>query len=261
MHNRRPEGQIGLLLLLIMGVVVALVMSVASRSLSDTVLSRQEKESSAAFALAESGVENALNAIRQGSVPSGITTLNDSTGLVSGQYGVSPESTYTLYLREGETATLDLAGFVGPNLTILWTKKSDQSENLTCVGEGSGSAPAAIEITAISSSDNTATRSYYNPSGCVLPGNGFDTSSSGGTDYLSSITYPVIANTTSVRLKPLYAGTTISVSGAGLQTQLYLIKASAVGGDAQKEIEVRRGLEAPPSILDYALFSGGTIVK
>lgn len=256
-----PRGQIGLLLLLIMGVVVALVMSVASRSLADTVLSRQERESSAAFAVAETGVEKALNELRQGSVPSGVITLNDTSGLVSGKYAVSATSTYGLYLREGETANLDLTGFVGPNLSILWTKKSDRSENLSCVSEGSGSAPAALEVTAISSLDNTAKRSYYNPAGCSLPGNGFSTSVSGGTEYLSSITYSVPANTTSLRLKPIYAGATIGVNGVGLQTQLYLIQASAEGGDAQKEIEVRRGLDAPPSILDYALFSGGTIVK
>jgi hypothetical protein len=46
-----------------------------------------------------------------------------------------------------------------------------------------------------------------------------------------------------------------------MSTQLYLIQARAAGGDAQKEIEVRRGLDAPGAVFDFALFSGTTIVK
>jgi len=38
-----------------------------------------------------------------------------------------------------------------------------------------------------------------------------------------------------------------------------LIKSRAVGGDAQKEIEVTRGLNAPPAIFDFALMAGGVI--
>lgn len=261
MNNRLPSGQVGLLLLVIMGVVVALIMSVASRSLSDTVLSRQERESSAAFAIAETGIENALNSLRQGTVPPGIATLSDTTGLVSGQYAVSSQNSYTLYVREGETAHLDLTGYAGSSIIINWTKRNDNSEDLSCTSEGSELAPAALEITAVQESLATSSVSYYNASNCDLPGNGFVLSSSGGTDYLSSVDFALPSSTTILRLKPIYAGATINVLAAGLSTQFYLIQSSAVGGDAQKEIEVKRGLEAPPSIFDFAVFSGGTIVK
>lgn len=261
MNNRLPSGQVGLLLLVIMGVVVALIMSVASRSLSDTVLSRQEKESSAAFAVAETGIENALNSLRQGTIPPGIATISDALGLVSGQYAVSEENSYSLYAREGETAHLDLSGFVGPSINILWTKKLDDSENLSCSDEGSELAPAALEITEVDETSETTSVSYYNASNCDLPGNGFLLSSSGGDEYLSAITFSPAPGTTILRLKPIYAGATIGVNSPGLVTQLYLIQSSASGGEAQKEIEVKRGLDAPPSIFDYAVFSGGTIVK
>ena len=256
------RGQIGLVLLVIMGVVVALVMSVASRSLSDTVLSRQERESSAAFAVAETGVENALSSLRQGSVMQGAASLSDTSGLVSGEYEVFPTSNYALYVHEGETAHLDLSSFAGSTLDIYWTKKTDTSENLGCVGEGSGNAPAGLEITAISAGSGTVERSYYNAYNCSLVGTGFLASYDGGASYRSSVTsYPVPANTAAIRVKPVYAGATVLVSGAGLSTQLYLIQSSASGGDAQKEIEVKRGLEAPPSVFDFAVFSAGTIVK
>lgn len=261
MKNNLKNGQVGLVLLVIMGVVIALAMSVASRSLSDTVLSRQERESSAAFSVAETGVENALNSLSQGQVPDGVVNLPVSLGVVNGQYEVKPTTTYALYVHEGETANLDLTTFV-PTLNISWTRKADVSENPSNCDEGSGLAPAGIEITAVSGT--AVNRAYYNPYGCNPGPNGFATSNDGGSTYLSSVSYTVPttpSNATIIRIKPLYSGATILVSGAGLKDQLYLIQSKATGGDAQKEIEVRRGLDAPPSIFDYAVFSAGTIVK
>lgn len=262
MNKKLFNGQIGLLLLVIMGIVVALVMSIASRSLSDTVLSRQERESSAAFSVAETGIESAMDALRN-SVP-GTTIGGELKGLgefVTGNYKVSDLRDYSLFVKEGETAHLDTTDFTG-NLTISWTKKSDPTENiaLSPCAEGSGLAPAAIEVTAISATN--IKRNYYNPQGCNPGVNGFTTGTlDGGDTYRSMISYAVSPATTSVRIKPIYSGATISATGTDLKTQLYLINSRAVGGDAQKEIEVKRGLESAPSIFDFALFTGGTIYK
>ena len=246
------------MLLVIMAVVVALVMSLASRSLSDTVLSRQDVESNNAFQLSESGVESALNQLRQGTVPVGVTA--QTSGLFSSQYTVSPLSSFSLFVREGEQAHLNTAGLTGA-LTVMWTKKSDTSENKPCVSEGNGQAPAAIGIAAYQSAANTVSYSYYNAYGCNLAGNGFSSSSPGSGDYLSLVSYTPPAGTDFVRIIPLYSNATISVSGSGLSTQLYLIQSSTTGGDAQSDIQVHRTLDAPGSVFDYALFSGGSIVK
>ena len=267
MQNKKLSGQVGLLLLVIVGVVVALVMSVASRSLSDTVLSRQERESSAAFSVAETGVENALSALQnpnQGQQIGG--ALTDVGGFVTGNYQVDNLTTYSLYLREGETAHLDLAGLTGP-VTIYWTRKGDASEDISTCNEGSGGAPASIEVIAMQELSSTVTRSYYNASTCgsLAGSNRFGSSLDGGNEYLSSIslTEPtdIPVGTTALRIKPIYTGATVAASGSGLDTQLYKIQSKAAGGDAQKEIEVKRGLDAPPSIFDYAVFTAGSIVK
>ena len=251
MQNKFPKGQVGLLLLVVMGIVVALVMSVASRSLSDTVLSRQERESSAAFAVAETGVERALNILR--TTPGSVNdTKFDVGGFVEGNYRVDSMTSYNLYVKELDVAQLDVAGFTG-DLEISWTKDSP-SENLPC-GEGSGHL-AAIEVVAISST--AVSRSYYNPYNCSPGSNNFAESNDGGAEYRSTISYNV-SGFTAVRIKPIYSGATISVAGSSLPTQLYLIKSRAVGGDAQKEIEVTRGLNASPAIFDFALMAGGVI--
>lgn len=259
MQRKYSYGQVGLLLLVIMGIVVALVMSIASRSLSDAMLSRQERESSAAFSVAETGIENALNSLRKGVVP-GLTTFNDSVGFVTGSYKVDQLTSYTLFVKELDVAQLNVTGYTG-NLTILWTRKVG-GENKTCTSEGSGNAPAALEMSLFSAT--TVSRSYYNPFGCNPGPNGFLQSAvDGGVNFRSQITtFSIPAGSTVLRIKPIYSGATISVVGSGvLPTQLYLVKSRAVGGDAQKEIEVKRGLLAPPSIFDYTLFSAGTIVR
>jgi hypothetical protein len=251
------RGQIGLLLLVIMGVVVALVMSVASRSLSDTVLSRQERESSAAFAVAETGIETAMNAIRDPLSANLSGSLSDISGFATGNYQTNL-TTYDLFVKELESAHLDTSGAAG-SLTIYWTKKGDTSENVACSGGGTGGAPSAIEVSAIRSTG--VVRSYYNPNGCDPEANGFDTTTAvdGGAIYKSKIDYTIPAGTVMVRIKPIYNGATIAVSG--LANQMYLIQSEVSGGDAQKEIEVRRGLNSPPAIFDFAVFAKGTIVK
>lgn len=261
MQNKFRNGQVGLLLLVIMGVVVAVALSVASRSLSDTVLSRQERESSEAFSLAETGIEKAMNELRD-STGQAISGLVPGTADFQGSYMVNPSTSYSLYVREGETAYLDLTTF-SPTLNISWTKKDDAVENIQTCTEGSGGAPAAIEVTAISGT--TVNRSYYNPYLCAPGANGFASSLNGGASYRSTISYTVPtspSNASVIKIKPLYAGATIVVSGSSaLASQLYLVQSKATGGDAQKEIEVRRGLDAPPSIFDFAVFSAGTILK
>lgn len=258
------QGQVGLLLLVIMGIVIALVLSIASKSLSDTVLSRQERESSAAFSVAESGVEAALNSlIGNPDVDGSDVTISESLGFVNGKYKVAATNTFGLFVKELETAHLDLAGYnPSYNILISWTKKNDVSEDVaSCGTEGSGAASAAIEVSALSSSTGEVTRSYYRASNCATYANGFTASNDGGTNYRSQVDYDVLPNTVSLRIKPIYNGATIEVAGTGLPNQLYLINAQATGGDAQKEIEVRRSLDAPPSIFDFAVFSAGTLVK
>ncbi|MEI8232803.1 MAG: hypothetical protein WCG44_03600 [bacterium] len=258
MKNKILEGQIGLLLLVIMGVIIALVMSVASRSLSDTVLSRQERESSAAFSVAETGVEQAMSALQNTDGQSISGNLSAFSDAVTGNYQVNTNTTYGLFVKEGETAQLDVNSPIS-DFVIYWTKKSDMSENIDCTSPSALKYPAAIEISAVSTSGVVA-RNYYNAFNCSYGTTGFDASTiAGDPDYKSKVIYVIPDSTLKLRIKPLLAGATIAVSGTGLSNQLYLIQSKAATGDAQKEIEVKRGLDAPPSVFDFSLFTTGTI--
>jgi len=254
MNRTLRNGQVGLLLLVIMGVVVSLVLSIASRSLSDTVLSRQERESSTAFSLAETGIENALSQLI------GNPDLSIEQNASGFTYRIAQQNTYNMYVKELESATLNVSGASG-NLTIAWTLKNDTSEDLTCGTEGPRGSSAGLEIVALNEINSTVlARNYYNPYSCNYT-NGFTASNDGGTTYKSTISYALPAGASMLRIKPIYNGATLSVSGTGMPKQQYVISSKANEGDSEKEIQVNRGLESAPSVFDYALFAANTIVK
>jgi hypothetical protein len=165
-----------------------------------------------------------------------------------------------MYVKEGETAQIDLSGSEN-SVTISWVKSGERPSG-NCSQEGSGLVPASLEVTLISSS-NIATRSYYNAYQCDLNSRNHFTnatnSGSGGFGSLQTIAIP--ASAVSMRIKPLYNGTTIKVAGNGLTSQLYLITSNAEGGDSRTDIEARRSLNGAGAIFDYAVFSNSTIIK
>lgn len=241
------------MLLVVMGIVISLVLSVASRSLSDISLSRQERENSSTFALAETGVEQALSTLTEGSYD-----ISDSSAQITGNYTISRTNGFDMYVKEGETAQIDLTGNNGQPVVLSWVKTGEHPGTCT---EGSGTAPAAIEIKLISTT-GVSTHSYYNANGCALATNGFsNVAVPGAGGFGSAVQVTPAANHSLMRIKPLYNGTTLSVTGSNLTSQLYLIQSEASGGDARTDIEVKRTLDSAGSIFDYALFSGTTIIK
>lgn len=264
----KQRGQVGLMILVVMGVLVSLSLSVASRSLSDLVLSRQESENTEVFHTAEQGIEEALNAIRQdsGLVGGGIYTglVGSGGGLVTGQYSVDGFGGLDIFIKEGEVAEIDLTGYSSSSIDFFWTLKNDTAEDVVCTGEGSGNSPAALEIVQVFGVSDPVMRSYYNGSNCDLSSsNGFSLAAIDPSNvFRSSFSInPLDASVTKIRIRPIYNGATLGVEGLDLPSQLYLIRSVAEGGDAQKEIEVKRTNNQPVSIFDFALFTGGTIVK
>lgn len=258
MLRDNKSGQIGLVLLVVMGVVVSLVLSVATRSFSDITLSRKEKESNAAFSIAESGVEAALLELSRGA-SSGSGTIPDATNTIIGDYNINVTSSYDLYVNEGETAQIDLSGSP-TNVMVHWAKSQEVPGGL-CT-EGSGNAPAAVEL-AIFDAGGRVLRSYYNAYGCNLNSVNHFSSSSDGTlgSFTSRAAVSLAGGEQYLRIKPIYNGTTINVSGSGLASQLYLIQSKAAGEDVRTDIEVKRSLAAPGSVFDFAIFSNTSIIK
>ena len=176
--------------------------------------------------------------------------LNDAT--VGTDYSVT-SGDLTSYFPQGSTATIDLSAGSAGTLQFLWG------------ASGSGCLASALLITVYSDDGSSNYSSRYvgvNPAAaCASRGQGFLEAGSGGTDYNSSYSLDYTANDKLVRIKVLYAGTTMSVSGAGVQQ--YTAQAMATGDTdgVTSAIQGTRSIPAAPAIFDYALYSGGSIVK
>lgn len=260
-NKQYRSGQVGLLLLVVVGLVIGLVMSVASRSLSDTVLTRKESENTSAFAVAESGVELALSELAQGGGSPAWTavSLTDPTGLYSAEYAVDELSSFEMMVKEGEGVEVEISSPAISNLTIYWTRDSSSYENPACSGvEGSGMLPSALGVTVIGS---TLRRDYYNAYNCSISANGFaDASASSEASYRSMVVVNKQAGDISLRLTPIYNDATIKIVGTGLTEAMFRVASVGSGGDSQKEIQVKRSRDAAGSVFDFAVFSGSTIV-
>lgn len=263
--NRRQEGQVGLLMLVVMGVLVTLSLSVATRSLSDVVTSRQDREDSAVFNVAEQGIERGLNDVFTGDIsPNEQKTISDSTGFATGTYEVVPSNSYVVSVDEGEVAEVDLTGWAGGSFIIKWVKRNT-GEDVPCGSATSGDAPAALEIIILRTTNNVQ-HLYFNSNGCNLTSsNSFPIASNTDSVYLSSQTLTGLTNNiVSIRMRPIYNSATIEVGSVpnAIPSQVYVVQSQASGGDAKTNIVARRSNPYAPSIFDFAIFAyGGTLYK
>ena len=260
---KRNRGQVGLLIVIVVGVLVALIMSVASGVLNDVVLSRQAKEGGTALHVAEQGVEEALNLIRQnanlgeGSAYHGNVSFNNFSGV----YSVKQEAGLGIYVKEGDVVEVDLSDYANDDLTIEWVKKNKEDEDVVCSGEGSGQAPAALEIIKMLKSGGVS-REYVNAADCDLSANnGFANATAVSGEFTSRFDLSGMTNVSKLRIRPIYNGTTVGLVGISLPSQVYVIHSTGEGDVVDKEIEVKRSRDRSSSIFDFALFTGGTIVK
>ncbi len=141
------SGQAILLVLLGMAVVLTIVISVASRSVTDVSITQTEEESSKAFSAAEAGIENFLS----GGVTSGSLTESEASfSVVSSDLGAGAIVNFADFgasYRNGDVAT-------------LWFVSHDDNDpsKMTCTGKpcfgggsfnlcwGSGSDSPALEV-------------------------------------------------------------------------------------------------------------------
>lgn len=253
------NGQVALIVLLVMVVMLTLGISVAQRGVTDVRISQQEEDSARAFQAAEAGVEEALStlAAAEGELGEDVSfnaqvTQAGSTGFVTGQPVVA-----------GETVRIDLAQ-ASPSLSGL---------NLYFIEKGKDdcdTAPAAIEVSTIEKvgSQDRARREGFdvqdrdNNFALVMAGSyAFE-----GKTWCGKATVSLTGNSTEVRIKVWYSRATIGgeprPAGATLGDQY--LEVESVGkteGGVTRAVEVQRSEPQLPPVFDYALFSGGGMVK
>lgn len=250
MYRKSESGQVGLVILLTMVVLMTIGISVAARSVSELKLSRQEEETSRAFDVAETGIEEALGDLD--SIAAGLEigqthTDTSEIGSTSLSYSVTKLNSLEARVEAGQTIDINVAGADATNtLQIEWA-----------LDQACPNAPA-IEVTIFNDSGGTigVRRQGYTKCG---RGDNFTLVGSG------SQLVNMQAGDRLVRIKPLYVYSMMRVTGVGnwLPEQSYLV--SSLGqntiGRETRVVEVNRSLPAAPSVFDYALFSGSSITK
>lgn len=251
MPMKNHPGQVALVMVLIMTVVSAVAVSVASRTTVETRIQEMNVENKEAILTAQAGLEEAIskNTEVTGNLGEGRlyeVTLND-TGINE----VTSEQ-----VSSGETFEVDIQGATGVSGVKIYWK-----------GVVAGNAPSLF-ISDVRSDMNVDYA--YDTVGAY----GFTRVTTGGSlagvnyDYVTPLPIGLAANSTHLRITVLGAPAFLGIEPIGgtlpPQNTEYRAVADLESGDAS----VRYGIEYKesktnqlPSIFDYALFSGGSIVQ
>lgn len=288
------RGQILILFLLILVVGLAIVLSVASRTVTDIRITTTSDESSRAYFAAEAAIEEALKKVSSSGAATftlNFTDLNRTTANVE-ITADSPDNPFvypTEIARDGAAQIALMTPFSPPNQTNLNNGQWPGGNSLTFFWVG----PAAIEVSVVYATEvgggnyvisgpGSISKQIFDPSGlgCTgssispesfsTPGFSFDANRKATLNILGSsetctslkkpsgTVKPVLA-----RVRTLYNSSPLAVEGnVPLPPQGFTIDSSGkTPSGVTRRIEVARLYSSVPSIFDYVLFSGGSDLK
>ncbi len=257
---QRNSGQVGIIMLLITVVMLTVGISAVSRTTSDVNISSTNEQSNRALDAAESDLEKALSGDLN-AAQSGTTTSTSADGTLTLQTNVAKLRVLETSVNQGYTVGVDLYGDgSAPNGTtpvdISWAKET------ACA------ARASLVVTVLSTDVNNPIRRFYvGPIGpCARSGDNFNNPTApvaGTSPYAYRFRITPAANERLIRIRPLYNGTDVQVTGASLPTQSYTVTSTAqnLTSKETKAVQVNRTIPVAPSILDYVLFSATSITQ
>lgn len=260
---KKQQGQIGLVVLLLMTALLTLGVGAVTQSTSDLRDTRQETDASLAFNQAEAGVEIALGRLEESSgavfdfVNSGDSVFSDSfvntnTG-TEVTYRIEKVNTITnLRLKENETAEVAIQSPIAVsdpvNLYLNWSEPNTALEVMFFIEDA---GVVSVQRHALRRNNLASTSKYP----------GFIDVADGNT-YEFTIS-PIKNSLKLVRIRAIGGDTdfTVTTNGWTLPVQAYRITSTAQQQNSNevKVIELTKSIEALPSIFDFALFSGETI--
>lgn len=265
-NNER--GQVLLLTILVTVIVLTLAVAAARRTTIDIRQLNAAAESNRALTAAEAGVEDILLALKNGVLPESCGIMDaEACALAFGGSSVSSIDVSTL-------TSLSLSNVPAEQTVEVTLFNPLTNEDFNGKLDITWEVGSAIAITIILR-DSSVPPNYYLyreafNCGNFAPDNGFNVVLDDDNDGLCRITNIDIAAVEalypgsiaiSMRIRPMYQNTSISVSGFGgdnLPTQAFSVISIGTSGDSQRTIQATRTNEALPSIFDFVLFNGST---
>jgi hypothetical protein len=266
--KQKADGYIVIIVLLLTAVLLMLGLSLATRTTEEVYQSGQEADTTRVFNAAETGIEEALSLMQAGTFTTGETySLTDPTYKLSEITGANVDLTvkgeevseFDFTVKQGEVLTVPAK----PNTNIQWSHKTDCTD------------AAAIIVTLYKKVGSTFQAYHvaykpFNGTGACDKGTGFavanEVSGIGSSVTLvDTTTFGVLLDSTQgdiLRIRPLYADARFHLTGSAA-TQLVATATDDTtdAGVETRKIQVIRTEPAPPSIFDYAVFSGGSLTK
>lgn len=256
--SNSQAGQVGIIILLTMAGMLTMGLSLASRTSQEALLSGKEAESARVFNAAEQGVQEALSSdlanlsFKDGSFADSLNLANN----LGVNYSVREVNFLETRLFEGISVGVDVTGAsTGNNLRIDWSKEDDCGTQ----------SPASL-LVAIYYDDAGTTRVRYTALGACDVGDGFTLATVIDQDgYKRRYDLPLQTSDFLVKIKAVYNDTHIRVTSSDftMPIQYYAIRAEAENTESNESrvVEVNRTIKSAPSILDYTVYSGGTLSK
>ncbi len=245
----KNKGQVALVMVLIMTVVSAVVVSVAGRATTETNVQRQSKDSSEAFLVAQTGLEDAI--------------VNKSA--VTGNIGT--EKAYSVVLEnKGQGGLLTERVLSGTSVDIFLAN-SALLQGIKVYWKSVTNNPSSISVTKITAT--TIEELAYDTLGL----NGFTKVSTGGALSGASfdhVTPQISMNSSVTRIRITVYGESaflgVEPLGDLLPVQAIVYRSESAVGLGEEKIKYGLSYEESknaktPEVFDYALFSTGTIIQ
>lgn len=274
------KGQVVLIIVLVMVVLGTIALSVASRSVTDIGLSRQEEEKIRAFSVAEAGLEDLLTQGLAGKVGVGTGKLGTGIERISYDYKIEEFGSGSSYelaepLANGEATEIVLGkGVDNPHeLEFCWIDEGSSTQM-------SDDKRASLEITFFNQDgSNYSLRRYaFNPpaeGSFSPPDNGFDKGKKVVSGHCEGGTRPYYAyerinfitfynQVKFMRIKAFYNQASLGilvVGNAQLPPQAYKVKVTAKEGESSAALELEQSKQTHVPIFDYVLWSGAGVTK
>ncbi len=278
-HVHGSSGQILLIVVVVMVVALTIGLSVASRTITNLKLSRQNQEAQKAFQAASAGIDLYINQANCGTA--GCT---NTRALTSGQVTTTVKDLLgtTIALNNGELVDQDrgidlwLSGypsFVTTGYTnttnlvsIYWGIGGTGGQTNCNVGAGNNASPA-LEILVLTGATTNPVLSKYLYDYCATrrSGNGFTNPGTIYNSTVSGIPNTIFLHRVDISINqgliakiiPIYNSTKIAVSGpVAFPPQGKIIESTGTSGDTKRKIEYYESYpQIPNEIFPYAILS------
>lgn len=263
------DGYIVIVVLLLTAVLLMLGLSMAARTTEQVYLSSQEADSTRVFNAAESGLEEALYQLDTGAVSTdNISALEDNVDLSDfnnsnvAVTGVQLDVVPNITIEQGKSLTLKYTPAGNPDL--FWVQSACGADSVGLLvtlytSEGGG---RAYHQTYSSSSQSIKCQNSLAQQASELPDDKNKVTLriadfGSGIDATKALFYRVTPLYHDISLLDLTNSGAVKIVSTATDT----IEGAGAASNEVRKIQVIRTEPAPPSIFDYAVFSGGNLVK